>query len=200
MMVLPLFYTFRPGNAEPLKQCVAEAFADAEYPGDGNISISACGCGECTDTRAFFGGNHWRDLAASGQSLPTHWAGLSILSPEAWRFYLPAYLMVGLSGGDNPQEAVGSEVDAAEYTRNYQGDAATDAMDSALWAISPHNKDLGKDYYQERYFGFSAPQMECLAAYAATASQSQPEDENCKAAADYWALRAAEAKTQQGAA
>lgn len=80
---------------------------------------------------------------------------------------MPAYLLVGLGGG--------------EY--------AEDAAESVLYALSPKKDDLA-EYFQERASGFTPAQQKCLAAYAAAFSEMEPEDETYQAAAAYWKEKA----------
>ncbi len=165
-----------PNNAEELKRCVEEAFADTVYPVDGNITISECPCAECCDAREFFQGKHWRDLVEGSQELPGLWAGLAILSPEAWRFYLPAYLIVGLGKGAEDY----SSVNPAECAR-----------ESALCQLSPRPPE--HEWFNERAFGFSVAQQKCLADYACAISEAEPEEEDYAVTAAYWKARAVEA-------
>lgn len=153
----------KPNNADELRQCIKDAFADTVYPGDQNIATNPNHCDECRETDDFFKGRHWQELSGPNQKLQTGWGGLSFLSPPAWRYFMPAYLMVGIGGG--------------EY--------AEDAAWSALYALSPPTENLA-DYFQERASGFSAARQDCLAACAAAFSEMEPEDETYQAAAAYW--------------
>jgi hypothetical protein len=75
---------------------IERAFADVPYPGDDHI------CKGVTDEarrlgteeasiEAVFRGRHWRDVPLESLSLFS--ATLSFLTPEAYRFYLPAYML-----------------------------------------------------------------------------------------------------------
>jgi len=156
-----------PSNADELKRCIENAFADTVYPGDRNIATNPDHCDECSETNEFFRGRHWQELSGVDQKLQTGWGGLSFLSPPAWRYFMPAYLLVGLGGG--------------EY--------AEDAAESVLYALSPKKDDLA-EYFQERASGFTPAQQKCLAAYAAAFSEMEPEDETYQAAAAYWKEKA----------
>ncbi len=161
-----------PDNADELKRCVEDAFADAIYPGDDNITISDCDCAECSDTREFFGGKHWRVLVETDQNLMFLWGGLAIMSPEAWRFYLPAYLISGLGEGIE---------DWAKANK------AEDARQAALWALSPlGNAGRLIDLFEERASGFTLAQQDCIPAYAQAMSALEPDEENYAAAAAFW--------------
>ena len=168
-----------PLSAEELKQCVKEAFADVVYPGEDNITISACTCSECSDTREFFGGKHWQKLVETDQNLMFLWGGLAIMSPEAWRFYLPAYLISGLGEG------------CESYVEQNR---AEEARQCALWSLSPpqegHSWQAG---FMVRASCLSFAQQVCIAAYARAMSTLEPEEENYAAAAAFWTDTAARA-------
>ena len=170
-------YKHRPDNAPELKQCLEKAFEDAIYPGDNNIAEHPEHCDECRGTDEFFRGKHWRDLVECGQRLQFGWGGLAFLSPEAWRFYLPTYLVVGLG--------------ESEY-----------AEDASWWALSalspPQTADLA-DYFRERATGFSFAQEECIAAYATAFSEMEPEDADTETTALYWTERVSETRSKLGA-
>jgi len=78
---------------------IRQAFADTPYPGDHALVRSAGD--EPAEVEALFRGrDDWRILSASfvdraGAASPS---ALSFFSPEAFRFYLPAYLMADLAG------------------------------------------------------------------------------------------------------
>ena len=175
------FWTFRPSKAEELKARIREAFAEAVYPGNDNITISACSCGECTETRAFFEGKHWRDVAATGQPFQIGWGGLANLSPDAWRFYLPAYMLLSLKGDGDPGET----------------------LECALYSLSPH-PTIGNDLFTERMNAFSIEQQKCIAAYACAAVEPDEEDkvfdEAYVRAASYWKSKVAGIKAEQSEA
>lgn len=188
-----IYYTFRPGNAEKLKQSVAEAFADVASPGEGDRDIIVSGspgcCAECGETHDLFRGKHWLEIAESGHSLQNFgWGGLALLTPQAWRFYLPAYLLVSLGGSES----------------------AENAMDCALSALTPWSPaglselsgvidyvKLSADWFSERAFSFSVAQTESLAAYMEAVSLSDLEDKDYTNLAAYWKERAAEARAKR---
>lgn len=163
-----------PDKAEELQRCVEEAFADSSYPGDDNIATNPECCDECRDTDDFFRGRHWRELADSGEKLQFGWGGLSFLTPEAWRFYIPAYLLVSLRAGEYAEEAAWS----------------------ALSALSPSRDGSLVDYFNERASGFTRTQQKCLAAYCAAFYELEPDDETYQAAAAFWKDRATGAEAQ----
>jgi hypothetical protein len=86
-------------EVDALKNLIRQAFADVSYPGDGNLVAHANYGDEYTFTKeAFRGRDDWRTLeweflddAPDGYS-----SALSFFMPEAFRFYLPAYLLADL--------------------------------------------------------------------------------------------------------
>jgi hypothetical protein len=73
-----------------LRLRIDEAFGEMPYPGDEHIV--ACNCWECADIKSALKGRHWRDL--SFESLDHRWEALTFLSPEGFRFYLPAFMII----------------------------------------------------------------------------------------------------------
>ncbi len=84
------------GRKEGIRQAIREAFADVPYPGDGAIAPLPQ---DPNDRRAEemnrdFSGHHWRDLP--GEVRDKHSFDYPPFTPEARRFYLPAYLLATL--------------------------------------------------------------------------------------------------------
>lgn len=76
---------------QQLRSAIEIAFVDAAYPGDDKLISHPCE--ECFRVRDNFKGTVWkdwtkRDLAEGGGTAP-----LALFTPEAFRFYLPAYLL-----------------------------------------------------------------------------------------------------------
>jgi hypothetical protein len=76
---------------------VEEAFANVPYPGDDRL-VAYPDYYESDDVIEAFRGKHWRDI--SPEVLSEHWASLGLFSPEAFRFYLPCYLIAALLRSD----------------------------------------------------------------------------------------------------
>ena len=188
-----IYYTFRPGNAEELKQSIEAAFAEAVFPGDGDADIIVSGypgcCAECGETHAMFCGKHWREVAASETGPQDFgWGGLALLTSAAWKFYLPAYLIISLSGGEG-----------AENAQDCAISALTPWPPKGLEALGGGVIDYVKqsaDWFAARAFSFTGAQLDCLAAYMAAVGQSDVENGDWKALAAYWAGRAAEARAE----
>lgn len=153
----------RPNRIAELRRCIEEAFAGIPYPGDDHIAEHPDHCPECRFTDDFFAGRHWHDLAVADR-LPTGYGGLSFLTPRAWRFFLPAYLLMGLGDGE------------------WAGDAA----DTAMFHLAPPQDPGLQDYFRERAEGFSAAQRACLAAVTAWFYEQDPDRLPYLEAAAYW--------------
>jgi hypothetical protein len=71
------------------------AFGDLEVPPDDRIVYDNSGHHlECIETRAKFRRRHWRNL--SNEDLAGEADSLCFLTPEAFRFYLPAFIRAAL--------------------------------------------------------------------------------------------------------
>ena len=192
----PIYYTFRPDNAEELKRWVQDAFSDVVYPGNGDrdIVVSGCPscCAECGETHELFQGKHWREVADSDEGLQNFgWGGLALLTPQAWLFYLPAYLIVSLSGGDEAENALDCALSAlTPWPPEGLGELGGGVIDYVK---------LSADWFSERAFSFSLAQTECLAAYLCAVSVSAPDDKTYADLATYWKDRAAQARPEQSA-
>jgi hypothetical protein len=76
---------------------VEDAFANVPYPGDERLVRSPT-YWENEEILEAFRGKHWRDISV--KVLFEHRYSLGALSPEAYRFYLPSYLVAGLIHSD----------------------------------------------------------------------------------------------------
>jgi hypothetical protein len=79
---------------DDLIQLIEEAFADAEFPGDRLDDIASSGNldGRDAERVGAFLGKHWHNLSA--EFLKRHCTiEFCFLTPKAFRFYLPAYLI-----------------------------------------------------------------------------------------------------------
>jgi hypothetical protein len=77
-------------------------FSDTSYPGDKNIVEHESLEGD--EVLNVFSGKHWKQLTAD--TIDYHHDILPIISPEAFRFYLPAYLIFTLDNFSSDSNAV----------------------------------------------------------------------------------------------
>ena len=75
---------------DELIQAIEHAFSDTEYPGDTGL-VDDPDDWEADETQVEFRGRHWHDIV-DPQFLMRH-RSLYFFSPEAFEFYLPAYLI-----------------------------------------------------------------------------------------------------------
>lgn len=73
------------------------AFADVPYPGDDKIAEHK-DCPECDDIREHFRGSTWRGHTVD--ELQQYQSALSLFTPEALLYFLPAFMLVSLGEWD----------------------------------------------------------------------------------------------------
>ena len=106
-------------ESRPLKQRIEEAFAGVVYPGDENITRCPYNCSECRRMAAFFKGRTVPDL--KGDELRAHHVALTLFTPEAFQFFLPAFMLVSMDRyekGDLIPDAIRFHF---EYSAEIQG-------------------------------------------------------------------------------
>ena len=82
----------RAEKIEQLRRKIEDAFADAKYPGDD--SLVEWKDWESVDLARLLKGKHWKDLTLDMMNRES--GALYLLTPQAFRFYLPAYLIGSL--------------------------------------------------------------------------------------------------------
>jgi hypothetical protein len=84
--------TERVPNREELRKVIKTAFATVEYPGDEHLVYDTSGYHlECNQISAIFRGRHWLQLAS--EMLRKESSALYFMTPAAYRYYLPAYII-----------------------------------------------------------------------------------------------------------
>lgn len=121
-------------TADALKQKIAEAFSDVPYPGDERIALHECP--ECQEIRESFRGQTAGTLLDG--VIDSHFDSLPLLSPETFRFFIPAYMRYSL---EHPDSTV------SFFTRQSLGEAGVDG------------------FYLERWRLFSSRQREAVVAF-----------------------------------
>lgn len=79
---------------DEIRHRIEVAFALTPYPGDGNIAPHDCG--ECAAIRDALKNTDWRDWLEVPVAELRRYAVLPLLSPEALRYFLPAFLITVL--------------------------------------------------------------------------------------------------------
>ena len=82
-----------------LSRIIKRAFRTTEYPGDSNLRNSSEGVEPFLLEDEFNGKDDWHALHSNflDQAPDGYASALSFFTPEAFRFYLPAYLLADLS-------------------------------------------------------------------------------------------------------
>jgi hypothetical protein len=122
---------------------IEQAFADAVYPGDDKL-INANHCGECAEIAEVFRGKKWSSLT-NIKFLRRYVAALSLLYPEAFRYYLPAYMIAAL-------------IDPAT------ADVILDSLEYDFMPRATENA-AAQEWFFNRATGFSPAQKRAIKAY-----------------------------------
>lgn len=158
---------FQPNRDENLRRRISETFADAAYPGDNRlVPLENRHFAEYQNTENFFRGQRWQDIVQARHALQTG-GGLSFLTPQAWSFFLPAYMTLALT-----EE---SDLPAIAWTTLFQ-------------LAPPGAADLD-DFFQQQISCLSPAQQECAAAFADFFREREPQDTIIQAAAAFWENR-----------
>lgn len=133
---------------------IEHAFADTVYPGDD--LIDADHCPECAEIYEAFRGKQWESLT-DVRLLREHYLALSSLYPEAFRYYLPAFMRAALI---DPKTA-DIIVDALEHQLSEpQNGTLTDEEVREVYGYQ-----ATKNYWLRRLSGFTPEQKQAIKAY-----------------------------------
>jgi hypothetical protein len=102
-----------------LKQTIAKAFADVPYPGDDNITRCPYHCAECGRIAEYFRGREWTGQTA--EELRKYHVALSLFTPEAFHYFLPAFLLASLDSYEKGDVIPDSIRFHFEYAHECQG-------------------------------------------------------------------------------
>jgi len=124
---------------QALRERIEQAFDDAEYPGDDDLVVTDDDW-EAAEIKAWLKGKHWRDLSLD--ALYAHNGAVWVLTPSAYRYYLPSYLLASLE--DSPDTV----------------------YDSLLAALAPPPYGLGSpDQFAERVEALNALQRDAIRSF-----------------------------------
>jgi hypothetical protein len=137
---------------EQLKSEIVEVFAEVEQPAKDNIVL--CECEECRGVRKDFTNVKWQE--AGGELLKDNYDKIPLFSPEAFNYFLPAYLLYTLNNFDDRFSYV------CEYT---------------LYAVTPDKNwrdESGNvsSYWKEKFSLFTPTQMNALYHFLDLAKQN----------------------------
>lgn len=161
-----------------MKAALLAAFAAVPYPGDERIVVDQEAFDpECAEIVRAFTGMRWQDVSV--ETVRRFKDALPLFTPEAFGFYLPAYMVACI---DAPHE-----VDVA--------------LDSVLFRLTPPLPASGWrwDFFQARVQGFKALQVDAIRSFLALMNQREladwahegkiPPRERIGRAIDFWAIQ-----------
>jgi len=126
-------------DAEETIREIEAAFAEVPYPGREALFNDHC-C-ECAEVSASYAGKRWTEIALADVLAGRE---TSLLSPAAWRYYLPALMIWCIRAPD-----------------------AVDVMqDNLVYQLEPPDDQRGvPEWFNERARGFSRAQRSAIVAY-----------------------------------
>lgn len=134
---------------------IEQAFTNTSYPPEVKITNCKWNCPECTEITEAFHGKHWSSLTDVA-ALRYNSAALSLFTPEAFRFYLPAYLRAALT---DPRTA-DIILDGLEY---HLTPPETEGAEAEAWLSKFGETHM--DYFLRRVSGFTPDQKLAIKAY-----------------------------------
>jgi len=166
-----------------LRLRIDEAFGGMLYPGD--EQIVACNCWECAEIKSALKGRHWRDL--SFESLDHLREALTFLSPEGFRFYLPAFMIILIM--DYYRADITSIVVIGRLTLPCTSDSErTNEQRFAEY----YRSGEAEHWFFERVSGFNEAQSKVIRQfleYMRDAHSTEPDSEDAETAIErYWHL------------
>jgi hypothetical protein len=125
-------------HLESLKQKIKVAFADVPYP---KGVLAPHECDECREVRRTFLNKNWKTIEP--KILEENFGIVPLFSPEAFRYFLPAYLIYSLEHFSEKYDTV------CEFT---------------IYGVSPSKEAIETrlDYLQQRFKNFTSEQMSCI--------------------------------------
>jgi hypothetical protein len=127
------------GDTEEAIRQIEAAFADVPYPGREALFNNHC-C-ECAEVSACYAGKRWTEIALTDVLAGRE---TSLLSPAAWRYYLPAVMIWCIRAPDT--------VDVIQ--------------DNLVYQLEPPDDQRGvPEWFNERARGFSREQRSAIVAY-----------------------------------
>lgn len=123
---------------ETLKQKIFASFENVPYP-KGRIAPHECD--ECNDVCKTFKNKDWKTI--SPEILEENYGIIPLFSPEAFQYFLPAYLSYSLESFYEESDTV------CEFT---------------IYAIAPTNNDVKErmEYWRDKFANFTSEQMNCI--------------------------------------
>lgn len=163
-------------RAEDATAKIRETFQDATYPGDDNIVTDGGHDPECREIEDGFKGKAWASI--SPRTVLQYKDALPLLTPAAFRYYLPAYLIACLEAPE--------EIDVA--------------WDNVIFNLTPpKQQERLQREFRARTEEFTVHQVEALVAFLEfvnereQAESGQPGmaalEDRVRPALEYWKAR-----------
>jgi hypothetical protein len=135
-----------------LRSEIIKAFAEVEQPAKNNIALHECE--ECRDARKNFTNIKWQE--ANDKLLESNYDKIPLFSPEAFHYFLPAYLL---------------------YTLNNFDDEFSDVCEFTLFAVTPDKSREDESgnvssYWKEKFSSFTFAQMNVIYQFLELARQN----------------------------
>ncbi len=152
-------------------KAIEEAFRAAPHPGDEHFAGQVSQCpSEYSYVADYFKGKHWKDITLDGlqKDYPgPHDACLSFMSPEAFRFYLPSYMVIAITeegSGDTATEAAVNALRPPKLDPHLY-ELANTVGDPAANPFTPVAVERRKVWWERRVSGFTTAQQQAIVVF-----------------------------------
>lgn len=139
-------------RARELEQHIQEAFGSLRYPGKHKVVYDTAPSNlDCADILHAFGGRHWSDIPS--QVLTKNTMAYHYLTPEGYRFYLPAYLRAALKRENEMAGLRGDLITSLAPRRLKKGDPRIDPQSEKLFRerislLTEPQKEVVREFLQ----------------------------------------------------
>jgi hypothetical protein len=143
ILIWKLYLSWVTKRPVTIRESIEKAFADVPYPGDDQIADHK-DCPECDDIKTHFRGKNWR--GHSVEELQQYQSALSLFTPQALKYFLPAFMLASLGAWRE----------------------ADDIPSSIMFMCLPPEpeEDAGmKQHWRERFELLTSMQRKAIAAY-----------------------------------
>ncbi len=192
-------------NKQELLQLIERAWKEQPYPGDDRLiprpeQPAGSSRDEHDYVAAYFKGKHWKQITRKGllevYEGPAY-ACLSFMSAEAYRFYVPAFMMIAFTeqeaykAGDMICQAALSSLVRPQFDPELYEKAKLPGMTDATNPFSQINVERQQRWWDERVSAFAPQQREAIVGFLKYMDATHGMDyayslSSPKAALEYW--------------